>query len=313
MTAAPTPGRPVTVRAPAKVNLELTVGPRRADGYHDVATVFHAVGLYDDVTVEPGPDWEVAVTGPYAELVPCDESNLALRAARLVGERAGVDEPLRILIDKEIPVAGGMAGGSADAAAALVACDALWGLGLSRLELEVLAAELGSDVPFALSGGTAIGSGRGEQLVPVLARGRYEWVLALSEGGLSTPSVYAECDRLRANRQVGEPQPSEELMVALRSGDAHALGGALTNDLQEAAFALRPELRGLLEVGLDFGALGGIVSGSGPTVAFLTSGVESALDLSVALAACGAVPEVKRAGSPAHGAHLVGSPSLRGL
>jgi 4-diphosphocytidyl-2-C-methyl-D-erythritol kinase len=313
MTAAPTPGRPVTVRAPAKVNLELTVGPPRADGYHDVATVFHAVGLYDDVTVERGQDWEVSVTGPYADLVPCDESNLALRAARLVAERAGVDEPVRILIDKEIPVAGGMAGGSADAAAALLACDALWGLGLSRLELEQLAAELGSDVPFALSGGTAIGSGRGEQLVPVLARGHYEWVLALSDGGLSTPSVYAECDRLRANRHVGEPQPSEGLMAALRSGDARLLGGALTNDLQEAAFSLRPELRGLLEVGLDFGALGGIVSGSGPTVAFLTGGVESALDLSVALAACGAVPEVKRAGSPAHGAHLVGSPSLRGL
>ncbi|HET7303471.1 MAG TPA: 4-(cytidine 5'-diphospho)-2-C-methyl-D-erythritol kinase [Segeticoccus sp.] len=313
MSRASAPARSVTVRAPAKLNLELTVGPRRADGFHDLATVFHAIGLYDDVTVEPADDWEVVVTGPYADHVPTDGDNLALRAARLIAEQAGDHGPVRITIDKEIPVAGGMAGGSADGAGALLACDLLWEAGLSRNELEELAAELGSDVPFALAGGTAIGSGRGEHLVPVLAPGHYEWVLAISEGGLSTPLVYAECDRLRGRRPVPEPEPSEDLMSALRSGDPEAVGGALTNDLQEAAFTLRPELRGLLEVGLDFGALGGVVSGSGPTIAFLTADVEGALDLSVALAASGAAPEVKRATGPAHGVHVVRSPSLRTL
>ncbi|HET8600418.1 MAG TPA: 4-(cytidine 5'-diphospho)-2-C-methyl-D-erythritol kinase [Segeticoccus sp.] len=313
MSAASASGRSVTVRAPAKLNLELTVGPRRPDGYHDLATVFHAVGLHDEVTVEPADDWEVVVTGPYAELVPCGADNLAMRAAHLIAEQATSSGPARITIDKEIPVAGGMAGGSADGAATLLACDLLWEVGLSRGELEELAADLGSDVPFALAGGTAIGSGRGEQLVPVLAPGRYEWVLALSEGGLPTPEVYAECDRLRAGRRVPDPEPSEDLMSALRAGDPRALGAALTNDLQDAAFSLRPELRGLLEVGLDFGALGGIVSGSGPTIAFLTADVEGALDLSVALAASGAAPEVKRATGPAHGVHVVRSPSLRSL
>jgi 4-diphosphocytidyl-2-C-methyl-D-erythritol kinase len=201
-----------------------------------------------------------------------------------------------------------MAGGSADAAAALVACDALWGLSLSRARLEELAAELGSDVPFLLGGGTSMGSGRGEILAPVLARGTYHWVFALSEGGLSTPQVYAECDRLRAGREVPEPSPSPKMMQALRSGDARALGAALTNDLQAAAISLMPALGDVLDAGLEFGALGGIVSGSGPTVAFLAEDHESALDLAVSLTASGAVQDVRRAIGPAHGAHVVGAP-----
>jgi len=198
----------VTARVPAKINLELVVGPRRADGFHHLATVFQAVGLHDDVTVEAADDWGITVNGPYADLVPVDDTNLAMQAARLLASEASIDVPVHITIDKDIPVAGGMAGGSADAAGALLACDALWGVGSSKAALEDLAAELGSDVPFALLGGTAMGSGRGDQLAPVLGRGRYHWVLAFSDVGLSTPKVYAECDRLRANRRVPEPAPS---------------------------------------------------------------------------------------------------------
>jgi 4-diphosphocytidyl-2-C-methyl-D-erythritol kinase len=308
MTTAPTPPSAVTVRAPAKVNLELRVGPLRADGYHDLATVFQAVSLYDEVSVATWDDWEVVAAGTYADRIPTDETNLALRAARLVAERWHVDEALSIRIDKDIPVAGGMAGGSADAAAALLACDHLWGLGLSREDLAELAAELGSDVPFPLSGGTAMGSGRGEQLAPVLARGTFHWVFAISDTGLSTPDVFRESDRLRADQQVAAPQVSPELMAALRSGDPKALGAALRNDLEDATFSLRPELRTLRDAGCEFGALGGIVSGSGPTVAFLTDSHEASLDLSVSLAASDLCRDIRRAKGPVHGAHVVSGP-----
>jgi 4-diphosphocytidyl-2-C-methyl-D-erythritol kinase len=305
MSSAETSLQPVMARVPAKVNLELMVGPLRADGFHHLATVFQAIGLHDDITVEPADDWGITVNGPYADLVPADGTNLALRAALLLADRAGLDVPVHITIDKDIPVAAGMAGGSADAAGALLACDALWGLWSSRSALEDLAAELGSDVPFALLGGTAMGSGRGDQLAPVLGRGHYSWVLALSDIGLSTPQVYAECDRLRASRRVPEPAPSAAMMTALRSGDAAFLGRALSNDLQPAALSLQPRLEEVLRTGLDNGALGGIVSGSGPTVAFLVSDTESSLDLAVALTASGAAPAVKRAVGPVRGAHLI--------
>ncbi len=301
----------VTARVPAKVNLELMVGPRRPDGFHHLATVFQAVGLYDDVSVEPADDWGVTVTGPYADQVPTDESNLAMRAARLLAGETGIDIPVHITIDKDIPVAGGMAGGSADAAGALVACDALWGLGSSKAGLEELGAELGSDVPFALTGGTAMGSGRGDRLAPVLGRGHYHWVFALGEVGLSTPMVYAECDRLRATVRVPEPVPSASMMTALRSGDAAALGRALSNDLQPAAISLQPRLDEVLRTGIEYGALGGIVSGSGPTVAFLVSDTEHGLDLAVALTASGTVSVVKRAVGPVAGAHVVTGPTGR--
>jgi 4-diphosphocytidyl-2-C-methyl-D-erythritol kinase len=308
MTSAALPPASVTVRVPAKVNLELLVGPPREDGYHPLATVYHAVGLFDEVTVTPAPDWGVTVTGPRSLGVPSDSSNLATRAAQHLAEAAGVRDAVHVTIRKDIPVAGGMAGGSADAAAALVACDALWGLGTSRPELESLAASLGSDVPFLLSGGTAMGSGRGEVLAPVLARGTFHWVLALSEGGLSTPAVYAECDRLRGDTPVADPAPSPEMMTALRSGDPRRLADALQNDLQAAAISLMPALGDVLDAGLEFGALGGVVSGSGPTVAFLAENHEAALDLAVSLTASGAVQDVRRATGPAHGAHVVGGP-----
>lgn len=362
------------MRVPAKINLELLVGPRRADGYHDLSTVFHAVSLFDEVTATPADDWSVSLAGPHTQGVPADGDNLALRAARLLARRAreaqgghGADRigPVHLHIDKEIPVAGGMAGGSADAAAALIACDALWGSAVGREELDACAAQLGSDVNFALTGGTAIGSGRGEHVTPVLAQGRYHWVLVPSQDGLSTGDVFAEHDRLRAQaaqredaaqdatqdlgarsagpvggpalgrgpgglRLVPDPDdatavgplgrrargsgalhPGPDMMQALRGGDVTALAGALHNDLQGAALSLRPELGDVLAAGLEYGALGGVVSGSGPTVAFLVSGPEGALDLAVALMASGTASHVVRATGPAHGAHIVAEPRTR--
>jgi 4-diphosphocytidyl-2-C-methyl-D-erythritol kinase len=302
--------RTVTVRAPAKINLQLAVGPPRADGYHELATVFQAVSLFDDVVASPASGIEVVVAGDHAADVPGGPDNLAHRAAALLARHAGVSTGVRLEIRKGIPVAGGMAGGSADAAAALVACDALWGLGLERQALAEIGGRLGSDVPFCLVGGTAVGTGRGERLTPALARGQFQWVLALADGGLATPQVYAECDRLRAGRAVPAPAVADRLMQALRAGDAEALGKALSNDLQDAACSLRPALRQTLEVGLDYGAVGAVVSGSGPTVAFLVPDAESGLDVAVALSASGACRAVRRAHGPVPGARVVPSGSL---
>ena len=304
MTSAPLVPAPVTVRVPAKVNLELLVGPRRPDGYLALSTVYQAVSLYDDVTVAVAPQWGVSVSGPLADGVPEDGDNLAMRAARLVESHFDV-EPVHIAIRKGIPVAGGMAGGSADAAATLVALDHLWDLDLDREELEELGSELGSDVPFLIAGGTAMGSGRGELLAPVLARGTYHWVFALAEGGLPTPAVYAECDRLRGSEQVPDPVATPALMSALRSGDPHELAPQLANDLQEASLSLRPDLAEVLSAGMEYGALGGIVSGSGPTTAFLVENSEAGIDLAVALTASGVVRDVRRASGPVHGAHVI--------
>jgi len=306
----------VTARAPAKINLQLAVGGLRPDGYHELATVFHAVGLYDDVTASEADTLQVSVGGDRdmaTDAVPTDATNLAAQAVLLLAEHTGVEPAVHLHIHKGIPTAGGMAGGSADAAAALVACDALWETALPRADLHALAAKLGSDVPFALIGGTAIGMGRGEVLTPALARGRFEWVLALANDGMSTPEVYAECDRLRGRRVLPEPRITDGLMSALRAGDAHALGAALRNDLQPAATSLRPALRLALDLGEERGALGGIVSGSGPTVAFLARGSEHALDITVALSASGACSAVKRVSGPAPGARLVDAAAPRQL
>lgn len=317
--AVESPG--VTVRVPGKINLELIVGPRREDGYHELATIFHTVGIYDHVTVTEAQTWSVQVSGATAKGVPTNASNLALKAAKLLARRYDIDGAVALSIDKNIPVAGGMAGGSADAAAALVACEALWGLGLSRDDLEPLAARLGSDVPFLLHGGTAIGSGRGERVAPVLARGELHWVLWVSpDAGLSTPEVYAECDRLRAasGEAVADPVPSGDLVAALRTMDTTTVGAALHNDLQEAAISLRPVLGDVLEAGSALGAQGAIVSGSGPTVAFLVGTQAEAIDLSVGLAARGPAGDIRRALGPVAGAQVIqsvvpsGSPDFSG-
>ena len=296
--------RTATVVVPAKVNLALVVGPLREDGYHEVATVFQAVDIHDEVEVRrrsAGSGVSIAVHGVQADEVPVDQTNLAWQAAELVAAEADIDPDVGITITKRIPVAGGMAGGSADAAATLLACDQLWRVGLSRERLEELAAQLGSDVAFALVGGTAIGTGRGEQVTSAMSRGIYHWVFALAERGLSTPHVYAECDRLRMGRTVPAPQVPAELMEALLAGSPEKVGAALTNDLQSAAISLRPELDMLLEVGRDSGALGAMVSGSGPTVAFLVADEEAALDLAVSLSASGLCRDVVRAQGPVPG------------
>ena len=297
----------VTVRVPAKVNLQLGVGPLRDDGYHDLVNVFHAVSLFDEVTAAEAGRLTIEVTGESIDGVPQNDDNLAVRAARLLARHAGLVPAAELRIRKRIPVAGGMAGGSADAAGALLACNELWDAGLSREELMELAAELGSDVPFALLGGTAVGLGRGERLTSALVRGRFHWVFALADGGLSTPAVYAECDRLRTayGQSVAWPRTSEDLMSALATGDAQALGKSLTNDLQPAALTLRPSLRRTLDAGRDFGALGALVSGSGPTCAFLAESESHAVDLAIGIQGVGVAKAVVRAYGPVHGAALV--------
>jgi 4-diphosphocytidyl-2-C-methyl-D-erythritol kinase len=298
---------PVSAVAPAKLNLSLAVGAPRSDGFHDVATVYHSVSLYDEVVARPRDGLSVTVEGERGvevDSVPTDESNLAARAALLLAKETGQAPDVHLHIRKGIPVAGGMAGGSADAAAALVACDALWGTALPRDELLALASRLGSDVPFSVVGGTALGVGRGERLTSALARGRFEWVFAIADGELSTPRVYAECDRLREGRVLPEPRVPDEMMSALRSGNAVALGQALQNDLQPAAVSLRPRLMQTLEVGDECEALGSVVSGSGPTVAFLARDKQHALDIAVALSASGTCRTVKRAHGPVPGARL---------
>ncbi|MDH6112455.1 4-diphosphocytidyl-2-C-methyl-D-erythritol kinase [Kitasatospora sp. MAP12-15] len=305
----------ITVRVPAKVNVQLAVGGRRADGFHELANVFFAVALGDLVTAEPaepGSGVTLTCTGPDADLVPLDDSNLAARAARLLAAHHGIEGDVRLHIAKQIPVAGGMAGGSADGAAALVACDALWELGTPLPELLALAAELGSDVPFALLGGVALGRGRGELLTPVPVAGTFHWVFAVADGGLSTPAVFQECDRLRdeagtgsADTDVPAPDADPALLAALAAGDPVALAAALGNDLQGAALSLRPALAATLRVGAEAGALGVLVSGSGPTCAFLAKDADAADAVAAALRASGTCRAAHSTYGPVPGAEVL--------
>ena len=307
--ASPSPPAPVgvRVRVPAKINLALKVGAPRADGFHPLATVYQALSLYDEVHAAWGnPDeFEVRVSGEGADLVPLDDTNLAVRAARLLAQSYGPYDSLGVVLDikKAIPVAGGLAGGSANGAAALVACAMLWDLDIAPENLRSLAAELGSDVPFALLGGTAVGSGRGEDVVPALARGTYHWVLGFAHHGLSTPAVYRRFDELHPG--AAPPVIPADLMNALRSGDPRQLGRTLDNDLQEPALQLQPRLRLVLEAGLEYGALGAVVSGSGPTCAFLVDSESAAVDLSIALSTDGLCRAVRRASGPVPGARVI--------
>lgn len=294
----------VTVRVPAKVNVQLAVGAARPDGFHDLANVFLAVGLYDEVTVAPADGLRVTCSGPDAAQVPLDASNLAARAAIALAERYGIAPDVHIHIAKDIPVAGGMAGGSADGAGALLACDALWSTGATREELLALCAELGSDVPFSLVGGAALGVGRGERLTPVEIGGSFHWVFAVADGGLSTPAVYREFDRLTEGTHVPEPVVSARLLDALRTGDTGALAAALSNDLQAPALSLRPSLARTLAAGTVAGARAALVSGSGPTTAFLTEDEASARTLADALTASGTCRTARVAASPAPGATI---------
>lgn len=300
---------PVTVRVPSKVNLHLAVGDVRKDGYHDISTVFQALSLTDDVTVAVADEPGVEVTGEGADMVPTGASNLAWRAveelARYVGKEPS-EPKVKVAIRKGIPVSGGMAGGSADAAATLVGLASLWRLEIGRDELAGIAAQLGSDVPFVLSGGTALGTGRGEQLVPVLARHTFHWVIALDRRGLSTPDVYQELDRLRAGGDPPRIGSVEPVLEALASGDPRQLALLLGNDLQAAAVSLRPGLRRTLRAGVNAGALAGTVSGSGPSCAFLCEDANSALRVAAELAGAGVCRTVRVAYGPVPGARVVG-------
>ncbi|MGQ4432353.1 MULTISPECIES: 4-(cytidine 5'-diphospho)-2-C-methyl-D-erythritol kinase [unclassified Streptomyces] len=299
----------VTVRVPAKVNVQLAVGAARPDGFHDLANVFLAVGLHDEVTVTPADELRITCTGPDAAQVPLDGTNLAARAAVALAERYGRDPAVHIHIAKDIPVAGGMAGGSADGAGALVACDALWGTGASRGELLDICAELGSDVPFSLVGGAALGIGRGEKLTVLETGGTFHWVFAMAARGLSTPAVFREFDRLGEGTDIPEPVASQPLLDALAKGDPDALAAAVSNDLQPAALSLFPELADTLAAGRSAGALAALVSGSGPTTAFLVRDPGSAAEVAEALTASGTCRTVRTATAPAAGATVLDRPS----
>jgi 4-diphosphocytidyl-2-C-methyl-D-erythritol kinase len=302
------PVKSVTVRVPAKVNLQLSVGPKEADGYHNLVSVFQAISIFDDITIklgEPGSGLTISVSGDQTHGVPADANNLAAKAVALISKEYDLTVDAHIDIKKSIPVAGGMAGGSADAAGTIIGIDYLYSLDMTREEMIEIAAKIGSDVPFMLSGGTAIGTGHGDQLTAALSRGTYHWVLAVSTVGLSTPAVYAECDRLRGELEIVEPQTNEVLMQSLLAADAPGVGSALVNDLQLAACSLRPAIRLVLDVGQEYGALGAIVSGSGPTVAFLVADQDSGLDLAVALTSSGVVGSVVQAYGPVAGAKVI--------
>ena len=296
----------VTAQAPAKINLWLSVGPLGADGFHPLATVFQSLTLYDLVhatTTSPGSGITLTVEG--ADGVPVDRTNLAWSAASLVADELGIAADVSLHLVKRIPVAGGMAGGSADAAATLVACDALWRGQVGRQRLMEIAATLGSDVPFMLHGGTAIGTGRGDRLIPVLRAGTFHWVLAAADRGLSTPAVYGQLDRLRADHPPASEYLSDDVMSALRAGDALALGSALGNDLQQPALSLMPSLGQLLTAGVDAGALGAMVSGSGPTCVFLARDRDHALDIAARLSGSGLCRTVACAAGPTAGAQII--------
>ncbi len=297
----------VTVRVPAKVNLHLGVGPLRSDGKHELHTIYHAVSLFDEVTIERTDDGKVSVEviGEHVADVPLGDDNLAVQAVRAVASLAGIDASARITLDKGIPVGGGLAGGSADAAAALVAGDALWQAGFDRRTLEQLASGLGSDVAFLLHGGTALGTGHGEVVSPVLSRGEWHWVLAVAETGLSTPRVYAELDRQRGTDPPAEASSADGVVSALRAGDVVALGMALKNDLQSPALQLRPNLGKVLDAGRELGAVGGIVSGSGPTVALLARTPGDAIRIASELSGYDVCRAVRRASGPVPGARIV--------
>ncbi|MEB3980345.1 4-(cytidine 5'-diphospho)-2-C-methyl-D-erythritol kinase [Mycobacterium sp. 663a-19] len=298
----------VTVRVPGKVNLYLAVGDRREDGYHELTTVFQAVSLLDEVTVRNADVLSLELVGEGADTLPTDERNLAWQAAELMADHVGRAPDVSIMIDKSIPVAGGMAGGSADAAAVLVAMNSLWELNVPRRDLRMLATQLGSDVPFALHGGTALGTGRGEELATVLSRNTFHWVLTFADSGLLTPDVFRELDRLRdggESSRLAEPGP---VLAALAAGDPEQLAPLLGNEMQAAAVSLDPSLRRTLRAGVEAGALAGIVSGSGPTCAFLCTSASEAVDIGTQLSGAGVCRTVRVASGPVPGARVVPAP-----
>ena len=298
---------PVRVRVPAKINLHLGVGPARGDGYHELATIYHAIALFDEISARPADSLALTMDGEGAGELALDGSNLVIKAVLALAEATGREPHARVHLRKQIPLAAGLAGGSADAAAALVACDALWGTGFSREELAQIGAGIGSDVPFLVLGGTALGTGRGEAVSPVLAPGHaWHWVVAIADGGLSTPEVYRELDRLRAAGSAPPPVGSpDEILAALRQRDPGVLAKALGNDLQPAALSLRPAIRATLDAGEAAGVLAGLVSGSGPTCVFLTRDAAHATAVATALTDRALCRSIRTVHGPVPGARLI--------
>lgn len=304
----------ITVRAAAKINLHLGVGRAREDGFHPLDTVYQAIGIHDDLTLTEADVLTIeTLVADHIDsaAVPGGADNIVLRAARLLAEHAGRPATGAFGVRKDIPVAGGMAGGSADAAAALVACDRLWDLHTPDEVLLALAAELGSDIPFSLVGGTARGVGRGELVTPVADHGAWWWVAAPSTEGLSTPAVYRHFDTMRPEAPE-VPAPADALLAALATGEPLRLARALHNDLQEPAIDLRPELGDLITLGESEGALRGMVSGSGPTVVFLCESAEGARATALGLAGSGH-DAVLTATGPVAGAHVVSQGVSQGV
>ena len=294
----------VIARAPGKINLVLRVGPRRADGYHDLLTCFQAVNIWETVTLSPAEEFSVEVSGDVnLGEIPLNGDNLAMKAVAAVGLATGRTDAVAILIDKKVPVGGGMGGGSADAAATLIAINELWQTGLSQVELLDIAAELGSDVPFLLEGGTALGRGRGEILAPIKSL-VFNWVIVPSMEHLATPGVYGRLDELRADVDVVLPESLPDAFLdAVYRGDPEALAPHLINDMAQASLELEPALATTLEKGLTHGALAVMVSGSGPTCAMLASDDAHAQAIQASLRSQGNHCVVTS--SPARGAHLV--------
>jgi 4-diphosphocytidyl-2-C-methyl-D-erythritol kinase len=300
----------VRVSAPAKINLHLGVGGAGDDGFHPLATVFQAVALYDELTLREADRTSLTVSGDGVDVsaVPTDATNLVMRAVQTLARHHGREDlTVSMHLRKRIPVAGGLAGGSADAAAALVGLDSLYDLRTGRGTLAEVAAELGSDVPFCLHGGTALGTGRGEQLAPLMTRGHYWWVLVTDAGGLATPEVYAAYDRIHRGVSLPDPVPPTEMLAALRVGDVARVGTHLHNDLQEAALSLRGDLAEVLQAGLTAGAYGALVSGSGPTVALLCGDADHAAYVDEQVQHSLDRPPHLVVTGPGHGAKVVGA------
>jgi 4-diphosphocytidyl-2-C-methyl-D-erythritol kinase len=289
------PAKVAIADAPGKVNLFFKVGPLGEDGFHDVASLYLAVDLRETVTAQIATEYSVNVTGSLGDFqllaVPTDESNLVVKVAKQVKAEAGTPEAVKLSlgIDKHVPVAGGMGGGSADAAAALVAVNELLGANLSPERLHELAAGLGSDVPFALAGGAAVGLGRGDQLTAVVGVAPIHLVLILDDQGLSTPAVYRRLDELRAARdeQIDEPILPPQLLGVLQKSNPFDLAELMHNDLEEAALSLRPDLRIKITTALQHGALRAMVSGSGPTVLALAASETAAMQIARAMSELG--------------------------
>ncbi len=304
MISASTPT--VAAKAPAKINLILRVGSPDNSGYHPLVTVFQAVDIWDEVAVSPADSDHLEIEGSVAlSGVPTDQTNIVWRAVEALSAVKGNREPLAIRITKTIPVAGGMAGGSADAAATLVALNELWQLGRTPQQLADIAATLGADVPFSVAGGLALGEGRGDVLTPLTRQQPIHVVVVTSPLALSTPLVYKTLDDLRGAgaRTLGALTEAE--LASVTGDDLDRLAGVVVNDLQAATLQLAPAVQDNLDVLSETGALAALVSGSGPTVFGLCRDQDHASHVADTLRRRG-LSAIETVSTPL-GAHLISS------